>query len=68
MSNYIMSEKIRSIRHEKYDETQEEFAERCGISVETLSNLERAAVSPKFETVCKIAFAAGISLDEFAIN
>lgn len=63
MSIYAVFKNIKKVRKEKFKETQEEFSERCGISVETLSNLERGAVSPQFETVFKIAFATGVSLD-----
>jgi transcriptional regulator with XRE-family HTH domain len=42
--------------------TQEELAEKAGISVEFLSNLERGINAPSFETLEKLSLALSISV------
>jgi transcriptional regulator with XRE-family HTH domain len=42
--------RLRSIRHER-NLTQEQFAERVGISVDFLSLIERGINAPSFETI-----------------
>ena len=46
--------RIRSIRHER-KLTQEQFAERVGISVDFLSLIERGINAPSFETIEQMA-------------
>ena len=45
-------------------ETQEEFSERCDISVYTLSNIERARFIPKSETLAKISENTGVPISD----
>jgi len=42
--------------------TQEELAEKAGISIEFLSNLERGINAPSFETLEKLSLALSISV------
>lgn len=44
--------------------TQEELAEKCNVSWRTISNLERGAVIPSLDLVCKLSRQLNISLDE----
>lgn len=46
--------RIRAIRHE-HKLTQEQFAERVGISVDFLSLIERGVNAPSFETIEQMA-------------
>lgn len=50
----ILSENIRKIR-KFLKQNQFEFAENCGISVETLSLIERKKADPQLSTIQKIA-------------
>ena len=44
---------VKNMRNQM-NETQEEFAEHCGISTETLGLIERSSVIPSLPTVLKI--------------
>ena len=46
--------RLRAIRHER-KLTQEQFAERLGISVDFLSLIERGVNAPSFETIEQMA-------------
>ena len=50
----ILSKNLRYFR-EIMRQSQEEFADGCGISVETLSLLERKKGDPRLSTIQKIA-------------
>ncbi len=50
----VLSENIRKIR-KFLKQNQFEFAENCGISVETLSLIERKKADPRLSTIQKIA-------------
>lgn len=45
--------------------TQEQFAERCGISTREVSNIENAKSEPKFGTLIRICRTCGISIEKF---
>lgn len=49
-----LGERIKILRH-MMRETQEEFAEHCNISSETVSLIERGRFSPRLETLKKIS-------------
>jgi len=51
-----LAHRIRTLRERK-DITQEQFAERCGISVSFASLLERGKRSPSYETLIQVAQA-----------
>ena len=52
--NAALSKKIKQIR-KIMNETQFEFASNCGISIETLSLIERERTNPNLATLQKIA-------------
>lgn len=52
----------------KYNMTQEEFAEKIGISIQGLSNIERNRYQPTAETIDKICNAFKISAVELLIQ
>lgn len=54
----VIGKNLKDIRDER-NETQEEFAEHCELSVETVSNIERGMVVPRLETLNKIASYIG---------
>jgi len=55
--------RLRYLRR-NHDLTQEEFAERVGVSVDFISNVERGVNAPSFETIEKFAFVLKISVHE----
>src|SRR5258708_1256032 len=59
----FLARRFRSLR-ERQGITQEEFADRCGISVSFASLLERGERSPSYETLLQIADALEIPLAE----
>lgn len=48
--------------------TQEQLAEKCNVSWRTISNLERGAVIPSLDLVCKLSERLNISIDELLNN
>ncbi|MFE8601872.1 helix-turn-helix transcriptional regulator [Archangium violaceum] len=58
-----LARRIRGLR-ERRGLTQEEFAERSGISVSFASLLERGERSPSYETLVQVAGALGVPLAE----
>lgn len=54
-------EHLRSMRHER-GFTQEELAERCGLSVDAVRRIERGRFSASLGTIAKLARGLGVSL------
>ena len=55
--------KLREVRQRLFV-TQEELAERAGITVSTLSRLENGLQRPRISTVRKLAEALGVAPEE----
>ncbi|MFI3300919.1 MAG: helix-turn-helix transcriptional regulator [Candidatus Gastranaerophilales bacterium] len=55
----LINSNIKKLRN-KYQLTQEEFAEKIGVSIQGLSNLERNRYQPTSETIDKICKAFNI--------
>jgi len=55
--------RLRQIRRQM-DLTQEQLAEKVGLSVEFISNIERGINSPSFKTLENLERALGISVSE----
>ena len=45
-------------------ETQEDFAENCGLSVELISLIERGQANTRMDTLAKIAAYLNVSISE----
>ena len=45
-------------------ETQEDFAENCGLSVELISLIERGQANPRMDMLAKIAAYLNVSISE----
>jgi len=56
--------RLRLIRRFK-DLTQEQLAERVGVSVKFIGNIERGRSAPSFETLEKLAEVLEVSVDDF---
>lgn len=63
----LISLNIKALR-QKHFLTQEEFAERIGISLQGLSNIERNRYQPTAETIDKICKAFNITPQELLIT
>jgi transcriptional regulator with XRE-family HTH domain len=61
----VLAAVLKQLREER-DVTQEELAYEAGITVSSLSRIERGLTSPGWITVGKITQALGISLAELA--
>jgi len=59
----VFARQLRSLRSEK-GLTQAELADGCGRSIDMISRLERAAISPSLETVEVIADALDVDASE----
>lgn len=58
-----LAKRVKAIR-KLMDENQIEFAEHCGINVETLSLIEREQSDVRLSTTQKIAAYAGITVSQ----
>ena len=63
----LLSSNIKNLRL-KNDLTQEEFAEKIGLTTNGVSNIERSRYQPTAETVDKICKAFGITPQELLIT
>ena len=63
----LLSTNIKKLRL-KYDLTQEEFAEKIGLTTNGVSNIERNRYQPTAETVDKICKAFNITPQELLIT
>ena len=63
-----LAQRVKSIR-KLMDENQIEFAEHCGINVETLSLIERQQSDIRLSTAQKIAAYTGLTVSQlFAVE
>ena len=63
----LINTNIKALR-QKHFLTQEAFAEKIGISLQGLSNIERNKYQPTAETIDKICYAFNISPQELIIT
>ena len=59
----MLGEQIKRCR-EKRGFTQEQLAEKIGVSIETISNIERGIKMPRLQNFVAIANQLGVSADE----
>ena len=55
--------RLRVLR-KRADLTQEELAESTGLTIESISNIERGIFGPKFDNLEKIAKVIGVEVKE----
>lgn len=55
--------RLRVLR-KRADLTQEELAEATGLTIESISNIERGIFGPKFDNLEKIAKVIGVEVKE----
>lgn len=63
LDNIKIGTRIRKIREEKYKETRQLFAERCGLSENHLGKLERGSLQISISALHKICSATGTTTD-----
>jgi len=59
-----VGERLKALRHEM-SFTLSEVAQRTGVSISTLSKIERADVSPSFDVVMRICEGLGVPIEQF---
>lgn len=64
---YILNENIYKLRH-KYGMTQEELADKVGVSKGTISNYENDITRPSCSKLSKIADALGVTVRDLMIG
>lgn len=64
MSPTAVSNCIRRLRFEKGEMTQQELAERIGVTRQTVNAIEAGKYSPSLEVAFRIADVFGVRLDE----
>lgn len=61
--NAALAKAVKTLRKEM-QQNQFEFASNCGISIETLSLIEREKTNPRLETIQKIAAYTDLTVAE----
>lgn len=64
MSKEFIKNEIRTLRFFRNEMTQQELAEACGVSRQTIVAIEKGNYSPSLELAFKIARAFGVSIEE----
>jgi putative transcriptional regulator len=59
-----ISNNIRRLRFDRGEMTQQQLAERIGVTRQTVNAIELGKYSPSLETAFRIAEAFGVPLDE----
>jgi putative transcriptional regulator len=64
MSQTTISNTIRKLRFERNEMTQQDLAERVGVTRQTINAIEAGKYSPSLEVAFRIAGALGVRLEE----
>lgn len=64
MSEFTITNNIRTLRFHANEMTQAELAERVGVTRQTINALEAAKYNPSLELAFRIADAFGLGLEE----
>jgi putative transcriptional regulator len=64
MSQTTISNSIRRLRFERDEMTQQDLAERVGVTRQTINAIEAGKYSPSLEVAFRIALAFGVRLEE----
>jgi len=64
MDNYVVRNRIRRLRFERSEMTQEELAKLAGCTRQTIIAIEQGKYVPSLELGFKIARAFGVLLEE----
>lgn len=64
MTMLQIENRIRKLRFERDEMTQEALAQRCGVTRQTIIALEAGRYAPSLELAFKIARAFGVGVEE----
>jgi putative transcriptional regulator len=64
MSKCLISNNIRKLRFMSNEMTQQELADKTGVTRQTIVAIENGKYSPTLELAFRIAHVFGVSLDE----
>jgi putative transcriptional regulator len=64
MAQTTISNTIRRLRFERNEMTQQDLAERVGVTRQTINAIEAGKYSPSLEVAFRIAVALGVRLEE----
>ena len=64
MEKYTVRNKIRKLRFQNNEMTQEQLAEKAGVTRQTIIAIESAKYSPSLELAFRIALAFGVPLGD----
>jgi putative transcriptional regulator len=64
MRQTTISNTIRRLRFERNEMTQQDLAERVGVTRQTINAIEAGKYSPSLEVAFRIALALGVRLEE----
>lgn len=64
MEKYKIRNNIRKLRFNRDEMTQEELAEKAGVTRQTIIAIESSKYSPSLELAFRIALAFGVPLEE----
>jgi len=64
MGQTTISNTIRRLRFERNEMTQQDLAERVGVTRQTINAIEAGKYSPSLEVAFRIALALGVRLEE----
>ena len=64
MDKYRVRNNVRKLRFNNDEMTQEQLAEKAGVTRQTIIAIESAKYSPSLELAFRIALAFGVPLDE----
>jgi putative transcriptional regulator len=64
MTGTPITNSIRKLRFERNEMTQQDLAERVGVTRQTINAIEAGKYSPSLEVAFRIAVALGVRLEE----
>lgn len=64
MAQTAISNTIRRLRFERCEMTQQELAERVGVTRQTINAIEAGKYSPSLEVAFRIAVALGVRIED----
>jgi putative transcriptional regulator len=64
MGKYQINNKIRKLRFFQNEMTQQQLAEKAGVTRQTIIAIEQGKYSPSLELAFRIALVFGVPLDE----
>lgn len=64
MSGHGVRNRIRRLRFDRQEMTQQELADRVGVTRQTINAIELGKYSPSLEVAFRIAAAFGVPLEE----